>query len=98
MIHTLSLKGLFCRVNLLALLAFLSIFGSTQAAPLKEIPQELNDDNYKVWFDYIRPKESELKWRKIGWRTKLWPAVLEARELNRPILLWTMNGHPLGCT
>ena len=35
---------------------------------------------------------------RIGWRNEFWPAVEEARRLGRPILLWTMNGHPLGCT
>jgi hypothetical protein len=24
--------------------------------------------------------------------------VKEAQEKDRPILLWAMNGHPLGCT
>ena len=25
-------------------------------------------------------------------------AINEARETDRPILLWAMNGHPLACT
>lgn len=46
----------------------------------------------------IRPSEAELAYRAIGWRNRFWPAVEEARRLGRPLLFWTMNGHPLGCT
>ncbi|MFM1871506.1 MAG: hypothetical protein RL398_928 [Planctomycetota bacterium] len=46
----------------------------------------------------IRPNEAELAYRAIGWRNRFWPAVEEAKRLGRPLLFWTMNGHPLGCT
>lgn len=58
----------------------------------------LTEQNYKHWLDFIRPVEDELKWRKIGWRTEFWEAVQEAKELQQPLLLWTMNGHPMACT
>lgn len=54
--------------------------------------------NYRQWMERIEPNATELGYLRIAWRNKLWPAVLEARDLGRPILLWTMNGHPLGCT
>jgi len=54
--------------------------------------------NLSEWLTFIQPAESELAYREIGWRNALSPAVAEARKLGRPILLWTMNGHPLGCT
>ncbi len=54
--------------------------------------------NYRDWVEFIQPSEDELSFEKIGWRNQFWPAVEEARRLGRPILLWTMNGHPLGCT
>jgi hypothetical protein len=54
--------------------------------------------NLATWADFIRPNAEELKYESIGWRNAFWPAVQEARKLGRPILLWTMNGHPLGCT
>lgn len=50
------------------------------------------------WLEFIHPSEAELVYEQIGWRNRFWPAVEEARRLGRPILLWTMNGHPLGCT
>jgi len=59
---------------------------------------ELNDQSYRRWIDFVRPSAEESKWRQIGWRPSLWPAVQEAKELQRPLLLWTMNGHPCGHT
>lgn len=46
---------------------------------------------------FLRPDDSAA-WRSIGWRADLASAVLEASKARRPILLWAMNGHPLGCT
>ena len=41
---------------------------------------------------------AEEKWQTIPWKTDL----LEARDLaakeSKPVFLWSMNGHPLGCT
>ncbi len=64
-------------------------------APATQTP---NARNFDKWLAFIRPSQDELKYEKIGWRNKFWPAVQEAKRLGRPILLWTMNGHPLGCT
>ena len=55
-------------------------------------------DNFREWLAYVQPAEHEQAYREIGWRNSFWPAVQEARRLGRPILFWTMNGHPLGCT
>ena len=46
----------------------------------------------------VLPSETEEQWRAIPWRDTLGGAVLEADEQERPVLLWAMNGHPLGCT
>jgi hypothetical protein len=46
----------------------------------------------------IRPNEGEAAWAKIPWRTDLWKARQEAAAAGKPILLWEMDGHPLGCT
>ncbi|MEZ6016551.1 MAG: hypothetical protein R3F49_15650 [Planctomycetota bacterium] len=60
--------------------------------------QRPSAETYRAWAEFIRPTESERSYERIGWRNTFWPAVEEARALGRPILLWTMNGHPLGCT
>ena len=46
----------------------------------------------------IVPRPEELAWQEIPWRPAFWGAVLEADAGAKPILLWAMNGHPLGCT
>ena len=47
--------------------------------------------------DLIKPQPDEDRWAKIAWRTDLWAARREAAEKGKPILLWEMDGHPLGC-
>ena len=46
----------------------------------------------------IRPQEGEDKWAEIPWMTSLWQARQRAAVEGKPILLWEMDGHPLGCT
>ena len=46
----------------------------------------------------IKPKQTEEKWTQIPWRTSLWEARQLAARDGKPILLWEMDGHPLGCT
>lgn len=36
-------------------------------------------------------------WETIGWRTDLLAACEEAEKAGKPLFLWAMNGHPLGC-
>ena len=67
------------------------------AAPAPE-SQEIGLKNYRAWMKYIRPSGDELKWREIAWRNNLMPAIEEAKRLDRPVLLWTMNGNPCGET
>jgi hypothetical protein len=58
----------------------------------------VSESNFREWLTFIQPTSEEQKYKEIGWRNEFWPAVEEARQLGRPILFWTMNGHPLGCT
>jgi hypothetical protein len=46
----------------------------------------------------VLPKPEEEKWLTIPWRTSLMAARAEAQKLGKPMFLWIMNGHPLGCT
>lgn len=47
---------------------------------------------------HVLPSEEEVAWKRLGWRASLARGVLEAQAAEKPILLWAMNGHPLGCT
>ncbi len=65
---------------------------------LQDDAPALDDKNLKTWLEFILPTPDEARWEKLGWRPELWGAVQEARALQRPILLWAMNGHPCGLT
>jgi hypothetical protein len=73
---------------------------STEAvqAPPVEADIVLNDDNYEVWRNHILPHQSEMAWSQIPWFSTLKDGILAANTTGKPLLLWTMNGHPLGCT
>ena len=53
---------------------------------------------FREALQFIRPCTDELSWQAIPWRTDLFDAVDVARTERKPVLLWTMNGNPLGCT
>jgi hypothetical protein len=45
----------------------------------------------------IRPSDGEDPFETIPWQTSLWEARTLAAKEGKPILLWEMDGHPLGC-
>lgn len=58
----------------------------------------INEQNFQSWMQFVEPTIEELDWNAVRWHNSLSSAAEEARRLNRPILLWTMNGHPFGET
>ncbi len=46
----------------------------------------------------IKPAADDEKWNEIPWLSSLWQARQKAAAEGKPILLWEMDGHPLGCT
>jgi hypothetical protein len=68
-----------------ALLAFLSL-----------LPDGLTVEEFEKLHRELKPPAGEA-WLSIPWKTSL----LEARDLaaleKKPILIWSMDGHPLGC-
>ena len=65
--------------------------------PSWEAPQ-ITESNFHEWMRFVEPSEDELGWRNLRWHRSLSEAASEARKLNRPVLLWAMNGHPCGET
>ncbi|MBC8291277.1 MAG: hypothetical protein H8E37_13270 [Planctomycetes bacterium] len=59
---------------------------------------QLSDANLDRVHAQLWHKPSEMKWQNVRWHTELEDAMDEARRVQRPILLWTMNGHPCGET
>ena len=68
------------------------------AATLQDGPPVLDDKSYKGVLEFILPTAEDAAWERLGWRTELYSAAQEAKALNRPVLLWAMNGHPCGLT
>ena len=58
----------------------------------------LTADNWRRWHEHVLPRPSELRWESIPWHPTLADGLAQASAEARPLLLWTMNGHPLGCT
>jgi hypothetical protein len=45
----------------------------------------------------IVPREEEA-WQTIPWQIDLLAARELAASSKKPLFIWSMNGHPLGCT
>jgi hypothetical protein len=58
----------------------------------------LTPARFTALHDLIKPKPQEERWAEIPWLTSLWEARQRAAAEGKPILLWEMDGHPLGCT
>jgi len=46
----------------------------------------------------IKPRSQEDRWMEVPWLSSVWEARQKAAAEGKPILLWEMDGHPLGCT
>lgn len=77
--------------------ALLVLTTAVQDAPRHATP-ELDASTFRDVARFIRPTAAECRWEAIPWRTSLSDAAREAARLDRPLLLWTMNGHPCGTT
>ena len=78
----------------LYIISFFILFGCNYS----ESPFTLNEKTYEMWRDYIKPTEIDLSWTGIPWRSSFQKGLAESGIKQKPMLLWAMNGHPLGCT
>jgi hypothetical protein len=46
----------------------------------------------------VLPTAEENRWLSIPWRTDLSAALKESQRVHKPVYMWVMDGHPLGCT
>ncbi|MEE2830321.1 MAG: hypothetical protein VX498_14120 [Myxococcota bacterium] len=58
----------------------------------------LAPSDIEMWTQFLKPSGDEANWSKIDWRDSMWDAILEARQTGKPLLVWSMNGHPQGFT
>lgn len=74
----------------LAALAFLARPTATAAEPP-------SDAEFAKVRAAVLPADGEDEFAKIPWLTSIWDARVKAAKEGKPILLWEMDGHPLGC-
>jgi hypothetical protein len=74
-------------------LFFLLLTGLGLPAAAAPAPQKTAD-----LLEVIAPSKSEQVWLQIPWETDLATARRKAVAQNKPVFLWEMDGHPLGCT
>lgn len=70
----------------------------TPAGPLQAGLTDLTPETFARIVEYVVPGEDELKWRSIPWRPTLLDGLRDGAKEQKPVLLWAMNGHPLGTT
>ena len=72
-------------------LILFTVFSATQVDG-----QVLDAKTFAKWHRELTPAKSAFK--KIPWETSLTHAQRKAAIDKRPIFIWAMDGHPLGCT
>tara|TARA_R110002072_G_scaffold139249_3_gene282767 strand:- start:50761 stop:51081 length:321 start_codon:yes stop_codon:yes gene_type:complete len=63
-----------------------------------ELATPLDATSFAAWRDHIAPLAEENRWLQIDWQDSIAAGMQAASKQQRPMLLWLMNGHPLGCT
>ena len=57
----------------------------------------LSESELRKLHRQLLPSETE-PWRTIPWKISLLEAQRSAATEKKPIFIWAMDGHPLGCT
>ncbi|MFQ5749963.1 MAG: hypothetical protein ACE5H3_10980 [Planctomycetota bacterium] len=82
----------------LGLLAFpLGGLKTAQDKPLV-LQEDLSWNNWTAWKHFLVPSSADRIFEKIPWIPSFGAGILQAQKQGMPLLLWVMNGHPLGCT
>ncbi|MEM9379425.1 MAG: hypothetical protein AAGB93_05690 [Planctomycetota bacterium] len=66
-------------------------------ASVEGVP-DLEAEVVPSWRDHVRPDDGDLAFARIDWAPAFTDGLRRADAAQRPLLLWLMNGHPLGCT
>ena len=72
------------------------LFRNTDSRPLAAM-STFDETSLAKLLKEIRPQPSEDAFDTIPWQVSLWDARIKAAKEGKPILIWEMDGHPLGC-
>ena len=57
------------------------------------------DIDFKQVAALVKATKDETIWkRQIDWQTDLWKSRQMGAKQGKPIFIWEMDGHPMGCT
>ena len=59
---------------------------------------EITSNQFLQLTKLCSPAERASGWLELDWEIDLWKARQRAAREGKPIFLWEMDGHPLGCT
>ncbi len=82
----------------LLIACFAFVFCAAAVSAAEPSQHLLTPAQFAKFRSLIKPGSKEEKWTEIPWLTDLWEARKRALAQGKPILLWEMDGHPLGCT
>ncbi len=66
-------------------------------SPVASLGGELTDTEFRRLHAELQPAADE-PWRTIPWKISVLDAQRAAAKEKKPIFIWAMDGHPLGCT
>lgn len=75
----------------------LSALGLVAAVRAQEAEPALDDARFRELHAQLTQSEKE-RWQTVPWQIDLIAAQHLAAEAKKPLFLWAMDGHPLGCT
>ena len=70
--------------------SLLAIVTAATAGDIDRLPGN-SADYYKV----IVPADAEMKWKRVGWMTRLDEAMKVAAKEKRPVCVWVVDNEPL---
>ena len=84
------------RVSIDGRFVFLALVASLATAAVARAG-ELTEAEFLKLHAELQPDNTAL-WRTVPWKNSVLSAQQSAAEQKKPIFIWAMDGHPLGCT
>ena len=79
------------------LLLCLSAVTAQENQSSRHDPPGLDQAEFERLHAELQPDQAQ-PWRTIPWKISLLDAQRLAAEQKKPLFIWAMDGHPLGCT
>ena len=67
------------------------------ALALSSAADDLSVERIPALQALIKPRPEETRWEQIPWQVDLWDDRKKSAREGKPIMLWEMDGNPMGC-